>query len=60
MRECTGRESVYWEREGVQGDARVADAGFALHKFPQTRGSRPTFKLGHEKNTDADVSSASC
>ena len=36
MRECTGRESVYWEREGVQGDARVADAGFALHKSPQT------------------------
>ena len=43
----------------VSTDAGVADAGVALRRFPQTRGSRPTFKQGHEKNVDAGMSSAS-
>ena len=35
------------------------DAGVASRRFPQTRGSRPAFKQGHEKNVDASMNSAS-
>ena len=49
-RECTGRRVLRVRRGGHRRGSRVA-------KMPQTRGSTPAFKSGHEKN--ADVGSAS-
>ena len=52
---------MYREREYAQGRCGFESEtrGFALHKCPQTQGSRPAFKSGHEENADADVGSAS-
>ena len=50
-------------RGGRRRGSRVAgitDAGIADAKVPQTRGSRPAFKSGHEENTDAGIISVSC
>jgi len=49
-------------RESRRGNSRRGNhrRGNHVAKVPQTRGSRPAFKSGHEENTDAGISSASC
>ena len=42
-------------RESRRGNSR---RGNHVAKVPQTRGSRPAFKSGHEENTDAGIISA--
>ena len=59
------REREYRESKYVQGDAGLRvrregrRRGSRVAQMPQTRGSRPAFKSGHEENADADVGSAS-
>ena len=53
-RVCTGGREFESETRGSQ-----TRGSRCINKFPQTRGSRPAFKSGHEENADANVGSAS-
>ena len=54
------RERSTWRERECTGRSRFESETRGSHRaYVIKRGSRPAFKSGHEKNADADVSSAS-